>query len=241
MGSGPRLSIEVRAAIRSFRKFNLSYRRISVELGRSKDTIRAYCKDPDGYGRPNPGQKPRIVVGRDERTLVRNASKTGASARSLHATLGLQGSIRTSQRRLQACKHLRYIKRTHTPCLKTAHKKARLDYATKNLREGTNWTEIIWSDEKKFNLDGPDGFKYYWHDLRKEKDTFFTRATGGASVMVWGAFSSAGLSELAFLEGTQNAEKYIDTLGNYLFPFGHANYGPTFTFMQDGASIHRAK
>ncbi|KAF0684323.1 hypothetical protein As57867_004498, partial [Aphanomyces stellatus] len=46
---------------------------------------------------------------------------------------------------------------------------------------------------------------------------------------------------LAFLEGTQNAEKYIDTLGNYLFPFGHANYGPTFTFMQDGASIHRAK
>jgi len=50
---------------------------------------------------------------------------------------------------------------------------------------GGRWNSIIFSDEKKFNLDGPDGYQYYWRDLRKEKETYFTRHSGGGSVMVW--------------------------------------------------------
>ena len=36
------------------------------------------------------------------------------------------------------------------------------------IREG--WGNIIFSDEKEFNLDGP---KFYWHDLSLEKETIF--------------------------------------------------------------------
>ena len=31
--------------------------------------------------------------------------------------------------------------------------------------EGTNWRDTVFSDEKKFNVNGPDGFKNFWHDL----------------------------------------------------------------------------
>ncbi|ULT88886.1 hypothetical protein L3Y34_007826 [Caenorhabditis briggsae] len=48
---------------------------------------------------------------------------------------------------------------------------------------GTNWDKVIFSDEKKFNLDGPDGFKSYWHDLRKDPAVFAKRNFGGGSLM----------------------------------------------------------
>ncbi|GBL95453.1 hypothetical protein AVEN_182655-1 [Araneus ventricosus] len=63
--------------------------------------------------------------------------------------------------------------------------------------------------KKKWNLDGPDGNIIYWHDLRKEPRSFFSRQSGGGSVMVWAAFSFSGQVRLAFLDGRQNSPKYI--------------------------------
>ncbi|KAH9111299.1 hypothetical protein AeMF1_014140 [Aphanomyces euteiches] len=241
MGSQPRLTVEERASIATFRRFGLSFRAIAKELGRNKDTIRAYLKNPEQYGRKFQGRKLTKIIGRECRRLYREASNTGASARSLHSTLKLEGSMRTCQRRMLAAGFLKYLKRKGTPSLLPRHKIERINYASRNLEDQVNWTKIIWSDEKKFNLDGPDGLKYYWHDLRKAPESFFSRANGGQSVMVWGAFSGYGKSELAILEGNQDADDYIHTLGDHLFPFGHSAYGPNFVFMQDGASIHRVK
>ena len=49
---------------------------------------------------------------------------------------------------------------------------------------------VIFSDEKKFNLDGPDGLAYYWHDIRREKQFFEKRQQGSESDMIWGAISN---------------------------------------------------
>jgi hypothetical protein len=46
------------------------------------------------------------------------------------------------------------------------------------------WRLVVWSDEKKFNLDGPYGFHYFWHVLRKEQKILSKRALGGGGVTV---------------------------------------------------------
>ena len=52
----------------------------------------------------------------------------------------------------------------------------------------SDWMNVVWSDENKFNLDGPDGFRYYWHDLRTNKRMFSKRQQGEDSVMILGCF-----------------------------------------------------
>lgn len=48
---------------------------------------------------------------------------------------------------------------------------------------------VVFTDEKTFNHDGPDGLQYYWHDLRREPEAFSKRVQGGRYVTVWRAIS----------------------------------------------------
>ena len=55
--------------------------------------------------------------------------------------------------------------------------------------------------------------------------------------MIWGAFVNDTIFNLHVMEGNYNAERYCDMLEECLEPFMQQDW----TFMQDGASIHRAK
>ncbi len=103
---------------------------------------------------------------------------------------------------------------------------------------GSKWRAVLFSYHKKFNLDGPFGNQYYWHDLRKDPQYFSKRASGGGSVMVWAAFSYDGKSEIVFLNGHQNSADYIQVLTEYLLPAGEEIGGEEWLFQQDNASIH---
>ncbi|CAF1505793.1 unnamed protein product, partial [Adineta ricciae] len=82
------------------------------------------------------------------------------------------------------------------------------------------WRKVVWSDEKKFNLDGPDGFPYYWHDLHKEEEIFSFRTQGDGSVMIWASFGWGGKSSICFINGRMNSKGYHDVLKNHLVNIG---------------------
>lgn len=99
----------------------------------------------------------------------------------------------------------------------------------------------MFSDEKKFCLDGPDGLNCYWRDLRKETLNFSRRNFGGGSVMCWGCFGKMGKLELAFTSSKMDSIEYQEVLTDKLLPFLKRFRRIPITYQQDNASIHASK
>ena len=99
--------------------------------------------------------------------------------KSIHETLAFLISKSTVRRRIQSSKFNRYHRMRLTPILKLHHRKARVLWAKKYMHWTNEWLNVFFSDEKKFNVDGPDDWAYYWHYLWREPREFFSRQKGG--------------------------------------------------------------
>jgi len=120
----------------------------------------------------------------------------------------------------------------------------RLEFCEEMANYGPSfWETVIWSDETTVrqmpqgkeiqvrvhssNLDEFDGINPQIH-------------SGGFSVMFWGCFSKLGLGPLVALEGTMNAQNYLNLLREVVLPeLGAA--GRPMVFMQDNVPCHKAR
>ncbi|KAK1930969.1 Transposable element Tc3 transposase [Phytophthora citrophthora] len=196
---------------------------------------------PKLHKKPGPATS---LSDRELRLLVRTAAKGQLSDKQLQQELTLSTSVRTIQRVLSGVDWLIYSKMDNTLPLSAKDKRAREVWAwdmVLNKDPFRSWETIIFSDEKKWNLDGPDGFQNYWRDVRHPPRQTKRRQAGGGSVIVWAGFSATGKTKLAVLVGKQNSDDYIHTVSEFLLPFAHLHYGTDSTYQQDGASIHRSK
>ena len=88
----------------------------------------------------------------------------------------------------------------------------------------TRWGRSVFPDEKKFNLDGPYGFSFYWDDLRKEQQYFSKRQQGCGGVTLWAEICYNVASNLIIVNGTLDSNKYCEVRTKCLLPFASEEY-----------------
>ena len=91
-------------------------------------------------------------------------------------------SRRTIQRKLSAM-DLVYAEARSKIVLSKDHMKRRLELASEWLATGMDWSRVIFTDEKRFNSDGPDSWRSW---MRKEQAIVRNRRQGGPSIQVRG-------------------------------------------------------
>lgn len=112
-------------------------------------------------------------------------------------------SVCRVQQILSSDEFLEYSKLMKAPKLTPFHKAKRVEWARERIGLPASYCHnVIFSDEKRFSLDGPDGASYYWADKRLPKRIFSTRQQGCGSVMVWAGVSARGATDIIFVEET---------------------------------------
>jgi transposase len=238
MGRGKQLTAYERGKIDGLSAAGMSNRQISATMTRSPKVINNYLRDKDTYGKKKSPGRPQLLTDRNKRALNKEIRKEGVSIREVMTATGVPGSRWTSWRAVKATGNVEYCKGQRKPAWKPHHLLARLQFATSYITWTNEWDKVVFSDEKKWNLDGPDGSQYYWHDLRDDPRWFTKRAQGGGSIMTWAGFGANGKTELKIIQGRMNSTAYQELLADALLPCGAAIGGPEWIFQQDNAPIH---
>jgi hypothetical protein len=112
-------------------------------------------------------------------------------------------------------------------------------YAINHVAWTNEWKSVIFSDEKTFNLDGPDGPTFHWKLPGVDVPPILTPPTNQrGSVKVWGAFCYKGVSKLIRYSEALESRSYVAFFTEELLRSFRALGGRDFTFQQDNASYH---
>ena len=183
MTKGTKLSEFEKGEITVLKRVGKPQREISKVLGCSKIVICNYLKSPNKHGTRKPTDRPEKIQGRIVHEVKK---KTSSTSKILKSLIDAPCSTKTIRRHLKNEK-IKHKKIIHRPRLTMKHKKKRLEYAHQYQTMNTKKRrKDVFSDEKKFNLDDPDGFQKYWHPKSFPEENYSsTRHSGGGSLMIW--------------------------------------------------------
>lgn len=242
MGRAKELSAADVRVIQELCAQGVKMKTIAARVGCSVASVSRVSSGARGERAKSRSGRPKKITERLVRQIVRAVSIGNESAAQAQASVNAPVSVRTVQRTLQEHPDMKWKKMKHGTMMNAAHMKKRLAWTTEKAAWGIEeWSKVVFSDEKKWNLDGPDGMKSYWHNSKLPERVVVKRHSGGGSVMVWGAFSSAGKTELKFVDGNQDSAHYVETLGSHLLPFLREKHVQGHIFQHDNAPSHRAR
>jgi len=233
------LSDYEKGRIDELRSAGKSLMEIGNTLKRSKGCIQGYITRRNSFSVQKKRGRPCKITSRGERQIKRALKQqSNANCRQLKSVLSHSVSRWTIYRLLKRAKY-RWVRMHKRPKWSEQHLIKRRAFGRKYQTFNSEWRSVIFSDEKKFNLDGPDGFKFYWHKLGDAYKCYSKRSFGGKSLMVWAGFAYGGKLDLQFIKGTLNATKYQTLLEQTnLDGQWQLIAGSEAIFQQDNAPIH---
>lgn len=214
-----------RELIYQFRDSNYTVPQIARLFKRSKNTVNRVLREDIGkkYIRA------KKLTARDLRAIKAEIARTNTTIPKIKSQLNLSVCRNTIRNAIKDDhKYGRVVKKIQ---LTASHRMARKNFAGQ-AHDFRNW---IFSDEKKFNLAGPDGCNQTWMRKGSVRTVEVPKRCNG-SVMEWGAISRSATSELQLISERLTARGYCDILTARLLPMISA----TSVFQQDGASVHTA-
>ena len=121
------------------------------------------------------------------------------------------------------------------------HKEKRLEYARQHqTKSAKEWRKVVFSDEKKFDLDDP----FRSTSTQKIFQKRITQQGIVAEDLLWsggGGLLSSGKFKLWFVSGRQKAVDYVKMLNDLsLAQEGRRLCGEEWIVQQDNAAIHNA-
>ena len=123
--------------------------------------------------------RPTILSERGKRALVNCAKKPRMTARKVVAHTGVRAFIRTVQRVLQNHPEMNWEKPKVRPVLTKRVIDLRFKCADKILNKSeVFWRKTLFTNEKRFTLDGPDGISHYWRDKCLPSSFFLEESAG---------------------------------------------------------------
>ena len=161
--------------INSYVDSGLSQRQIALKLNLPVCVISNYLRLNENYGKLASPGRPTVLLETAKRHVIRECTNKITTASTIKGNLSLDFSIRTVQRVIAAAPFIKRKKLKRKPMLKPAHIAGRLSFEKKHMTWSEKWQSVTFSDEKRFCLDGPDGFNYYFYYLRKEELFCFKR------------------------------------------------------------------
>ena len=129
------------------------------------------------------------------------------------------------------------------PVLSALHRQKRLNFVKEHFNK-TDWTKVLFSDEKKWKLDRPDGNYYQWMFLDPEDPNYtkqynlMRRQQGGKGVMMWGCMATSGLGSFCFTSTTMDSKSYKKIIKDFVLPIFKEINPELTTFQQDNSPIH---
>jgi len=229
------------ASAKRLRDDGLTFKEISQILGISIHSARGLCVNKRISNLKKRGPKfklnsyCKLKVKRCISALKNDGQKVNCT--KIKNACNLNISTRTIQRHLsKMC--FTYKKAKSQLVLSKYHKQKRLDIVSQWIADNHNWEKTVFSDEKRFSLDGSD----YWMSYTgvSEKIVRPKRQCRGGSVMVWLMVIPNGLLSYRFIRTNFKAKDYLDVLKEMIVPIIRLNMGSDFYYQEDNCSIHKA-